>query len=113
MVITEFLNSIIGLSPDFSIQEINHNEQNKEIDIHIKYISKTFNKEGKEYRLYDLSPQRRWQHLNWFEYKCFVACKLPRYITDDGKVKVIEVNFASKSKGYTHKFRREILQTRA
>lgn len=104
MQITELLSDIIGLSSDFSLEDIVYKEPDKEIEIRIKYLPRTYTKDGEQYCLYDLSPERRWQHLNWFEYKCFIVCRLPRYVDGDGKIKVIDVGFASKSKSYTHKF---------
>lgn len=104
MEIKEFLRIIVGISDDFDIETISRDESKKEININLKYIPKRYKLEGKEHPLYDLSPERRWQHLNWFEYKCYLVCRLPRYVTEDGKVKVIDIDFAPKSKGYTHKF---------
>jgi len=104
MEINKFLKNLIGIGDDFDILTISTDELNKEIFIKIKYISKRYNSGGIAHHLYDLSPERSWQHLSWFEYKCFIVCRLPRYITEDGKVKVIDIDFAPKSKGYTHKF---------
>ncbi len=49
--------------------------------------------------------------MSWFEYKCYLVCSLPRYITDDGKVKIIDVSFAPKHKGYTNLFATKIIET--
>ena len=81
----------------------------KTIEIHLKYSPKVYKVSGKEYRLYDQSPERKWQHLSWFDYTCFIACGLPRYVDDNGKVKVINVSFASKGKGYTRLFSQKII----
>ncbi len=40
-----------------------------------------------------------------------MVCFLPRYVTDDGKVKVIDVDFAPKHKGYTNQFSVKIIET--
>ena len=66
---------------------------------------------GKEYRLYDQAPERKWQYLSWFDYTCFVVCSLPRYVDDNGEVKVIDASFASKVKGYTHLFSQKIIES--
>ena len=109
MEINEFLKSLIGIGKDFDITTISTNEETKEIFIHIKYLPRKYKLSDKEYNLYDLSPERSWQHLSWFEYKCYLVCRLPRYIDSNGKVKVIEVDFASKSQGYTHKFSAQVI----
>ena len=92
------------------ISEIKKKEYPKKtIEIHLKYSPKVYKVSGKEYRLYDQSPERKWQHLSWFDYTCFIACGLPRYVDDNGKVKVMAVSFASKGKGYTRLFSQKII----
>ena len=49
-------------------------------------------------------PEREWQHLSWFDYKCYLICKLPRYIDIDESIKVIEPKFAPKGRSYTFSF---------
>ena len=110
MEIDEFLKSLIGIGEDFEITTISTDETKKEIYINLKYLPKRYKVSGKEYSLYDFCPERSWQHLSWFEYKCFIVCKLPRYIDSDGKVKVIDVSFASKSQSYTHKFSAQVIK---
>lgn len=38
--------------------------------------------------------ERRWRHLNLFEYRCYIRCRLPRYQSVDGAVKTLEVPWA-------------------
>lgn len=61
--------------------------------------------------MYDKTPEREWQHLNWFEYRCYLVCSLPRYLSEDGNPKVIDINFAPKSKGYTNLFALKIIES--
>src|SRR5690554_1979197 len=100
---------MLGITKDFAVTKIEKNELEKTINIHIEYLPKTYSKNGKEYAIYDRTPVRKWQHLNWFEYKCYLIGSLPRYIAEDGKPKVIDINFAPPQKGYTHLFAREII----
>lgn len=109
MNITEFINEILGIGSDFEAEKILFTEANKEIHIHLKYLPKTYKKEGVDLRIYDHAPERKWQHLNWFEFKCYLVCSLPRYITPDGKVATIEVPFAPRSRSYTHKFSEAVI----
>lgn len=104
-----FLGEMLGITKDFAITKIEKNELEKTINIHIEYLPKTYSKNGKEYVIYDRTPVRKWQHLNWFEYKCYLIGSLPRYIAENGKPKVIDINFAPPQKGYTHLFAREII----
>ena len=100
---------MLGITKDFAVTKIEKNELEKTINIHIEYLPKTYSKNGKECAIYDRTPVRKWQHLNWFEYKCYLIGSLPRYIAEDGKPKVIDINFAPPQKGYTHLFAREII----
>lgn len=110
MEFIDFLGEMLGITKDFAVTKIEKNELEKTINIHIEYLPKAYLKDGKEYSIYDRTPVRKWQHLNWFEYKCYLIGSLPRYIAEDGKPKVIDINFAPPQKGYTHLFAREIIQ---
>lgn len=109
MEFIDFLGEMLGITKDFAVTKIEKNEFDKTINIHIKYLPKTYSKSGKEYAIYDCTPVRKWQHLNWFEYKCYLIGSLPRHIADDGNPKVIDISFAPPQKGYTHLFAREVI----
>lgn len=109
MEFIDFLGEMLGITKDFAIVKIDKNELDKIINIHIEYLPKTYSKNGKEYAIYDRTPIRKWQHLNWFEYRCYLIGSLPRYLSECGKPKVIDINFAPPQKGYTHLFAREII----
>jgi len=107
----DFLKEMIGITDDFGIISIDKYEYpEKVIKIHLKYIPNRYKKDGIDYRLYDTTPEREWQHLSWFDYKCYLVCNLPRYVDSNNKVKVIETNFAPKNKGYTHLFSQRIIE---
>jgi transposase len=95
MEFIDFLGEMLGITKDFAVTKIEKNEFEKTINIHIEYLPKTYSKSGKEYAIYDRTPIRKWQHLNWFEYKCYLIGSLPRYIAEDGNPKVIDINFCS------------------
>ena len=52
-------------------------------------------------KLYDFATERMWQQFNWFQYQCYINCRLPRYIKKEKKVKTIQPSFAITKKGYT------------
>jgi len=111
MDFVDFLKEMLGITDDFGIISISKSETpEKIIKIHLKYIPNRYKQDGIEYRLYDTTPEREWQHLSWFDYKCYLVCNLPRYVDADNKVKVIEPHFAPKNKGYTHLFSHRIIE---
>ncbi len=106
MEFVDFLRDMLGVTEDFAITKIEKDETSKVIRIHLHYLNTHY----KSHKLYDHAPEREWQHLNWFDYRCYLVCSLPRYIAEDGKPKVIDINFAPKSKGYTHLFAEKIIE---
>jgi len=111
MDFVDFLKEMLGVTNDFAITQIEKEEEPKKgIKIFLKYLPDRYKKDSIEYRLYDTTPEREWQHLSWFDYSCYLVCKLPRYIDSDGKPKVIDINFAPKNKGYTYLFSQKIIE---
>lgn len=65
-----------------------------EIDFERDYTFETGSK------LYD-RDERTWRHFNFFQYECYLHCKVPRIKLPDGKVKTVEVPWARKGSGFT------------
>ena len=109
MEFSDFLKKLLGIGSDFEVSEVTVEEKNKEINIHLNYIPKRYTVQGKSYPIYDQAPERKWQHLNWFEYKCYIICSIPRYVNSEGKVTTIDIDFAPKSRSYTNKFSQQVI----
>jgi transposase len=104
MKFTDFIGDLLVINREFEVVKIEKDESIKAIFIYVKYLPKRYRKDAESYCFYDSSPERTWQHLSWFEYKCFIKCSLPRYVNSEGKVATIDVSFAPKSRSYTLKF---------
>jgi transposase len=103
-----FLQEMLGITKDFGIVEIEKiDTSEKIIRIYINYLPKQCFIEDRYLNIYDLAPEREWQHLSWFEYKCFIVCKLPRYIEIDGTLKTLTPVFAPPGRSYTHLFEQQ------
>ena len=100
MEFSSFVKELLHISDDFSIVKIEHHTESDDSFIHIylEHTSDYCEVDGIRYKIYDHAPERTWQHLCWFEYPCFIVCRVPRYIDSDGKVKLLEVSFAAKGK---------------
>lgn len=106
----EFLKEMLGITSDFGIVNIEKIEiPEKIIRIYLNYLPRDYTLHNKRYSIYDLCEEREWQHLSWFDYKCYIVCRLPRYIKEDKKVTIIETNFAPKGRSYTHLFSSKII----
>ena len=93
----------MGIGLDFEVSKVTTEEKSKEINIHLNYLPKRYTVDRKDFPIYDQAPERKWQHFNWFEYKCYILCSIPRYVNSDGKVTTIDIDFAPKSRSYTNK----------
>ena len=107
---TEFVRALLHIDDSFHISRIERtSEPEAMIHIYLEYCLSYCEIEGKRYNLYDHAPVRTWQHLSWFEYPCFIVCRLPRYIDSAGKVKTMDVSFAQKGKSYTRLFSAHVI----
>ncbi len=113
--ILDFIQTMLNVASDFAITKIEKaEEQEKIVRIYFKYLPSVYKKKGdvnKVYKIYDYLPEREWQHLSWFEYKCYIICALPRYIDEDGSIKVIDIDFADSRKSYTRLFAQAIIES--
>ena len=47
------------------------------------------------------TEDRTWQHLDFFQHKCFLHARVPRVKTPDGKVSTVQVPWARPNSGFT------------
>jgi len=106
----KFIEEMLNLGDDYSIETIWKDDDQKVIHIHIKYNKDYYLENGIRFKLYDLAPERMWQHLGWFQYQCYIFCRLPRFINKENKVKTVRSTFANPMKGYTLLFAYYIIE---
>jgi len=106
----KFIEEMLNLGNDYSINFIQKDEEEEVIYIDIKYNKEYYLESGEHLKLYDLAPERTWQHLGWFQYQCYIRCRLPRYISKEKKVKTVLPTFANPMKGYTLLFACHIIE---
>lgn len=105
MSMKEFLDEVLELPAPFEVERVELEEGGMEVRIHVRYVSKDYEAPtGERYRLYDHAPEREWQHLPWFQFRCMIVCSLPRYVDGEGKVKTVPAPWGPGRKGYTHLF---------
>lgn len=99
----------LGIKNPWFIKEValsskqNSNQKEMHIKIDFQRGSKFIDKTGKECSVYDTS-ERSWQHLNFFEYPCYIHARVPRIMDKEGNVKTIEVPWARPGSGFTLMF---------
>ncbi len=85
--------------------ELETKSKKKELHIYIDYPkgSKFKGEDGKLYTAYD-KVERTWQHLNFFEHKCYLHARVPRIKEEDGKINTQRVPWARTGSGFTLMF---------
>jgi transposase len=101
---TQLFEMALGLQSPWFIKEVEFRNENslKELHINMGYDNKIKFKDnqGIECKTYD-TKNRTWQHLNFFEHKCFLHCSVPRIKSGDGKVTMVDVPWSRKGSGFT------------
>ena len=87
-------------------------DENKDLHMYVKY------KRGNKFKCNqcaELCPvhdtiEKTWRHLNCFEHKTFIHCKVPRIKCEKHGVHLIDVPWASKNSGFTLLFEEFVMQ---
>jgi len=103
----EIFTLALGLAPPWKVDKIELTKSEKEmlgeLHIHIGFEprSRFLDDTGTLCPMYD-SVERTWQHLNFFEHKCFLHARVPRYTHSvSKKVTTVQVPWARAESGFT------------
>lgn len=98
----EIFSIALGLEKPWSIKEVLFDKENLQLDIYLEFIKgfKFKMEDGNEYTAHD-TVERSWQHLNFFQYKCYLHAKVPKVKQADGTIKTQPVPWARKGSGFT------------
>lgn len=94
----------LNVEKPWKIKEVKFSEKTSGKELHIKIDfeqgTKFADESGELCGIHD-SREKVWRHLNFFEHKCYLHCKVPRIKTKTGKVKLLEVPWARSGSGFT------------
>lgn len=94
----------LGLLPPWEVKEVKFEEtsEGKELHIYIDFKrgSRFANDNGKPEAVYD-TEEKQWRHLNFFEHRCYLHCRVPRIPMSDGKIRMIDVPWSRPGSGFT------------
>lgn len=98
----EIFKIALGLQDPWQIKSIDFDLSTMILNIEIgfKRGHKFQMPDGNFYSAYD-TVKRSWEHLNFFQHKCFISCKVPRVKQLDGKIITQSVPWARKGSGFT------------
>ena len=94
----------LNLEDPWFIESIDFNDKVKKLDIHIDFATGskfTCPKCGKQGCDVHDTIERTWRHLNFFQFKTYIHCRVPRTDCADCGVKQVKVPWARKGSGFT------------
>jgi len=109
MNILEILEELLPVESPFYVDFVTKEEEAKKVFIHLG-IDKSYrpNENCKTIRQY---YKRTWEHLNLFEYRCFIKCKLPIYNNiKTGKTEALQVSFSRANARFTLLYEQRVLE---
>lgn len=109
MNVLEIFEELLPLKSPFYVDFIRKDEDTKKVYIHLG-VEKSYrpNKDCKTIHQY---YERTWEHLNLFEYRCFIKCKLPIYNNQKtGKTEALQVSFSRANSRFTILFEQRVLE---
>ena len=76
----------LQLGSDWEIDRMVLDAEAQRIDIYISHSGGPLicPKTGERGTLYDHRKERSWRHLDWFQFRCFVHCRVPRVKSSAG-----------------------------
>jgi transposase len=93
----------LGLEEPWKVKEVSFGEEGKrELHLRLGFVrgSQFKDETGVECPVYD-TVERQWQHLNFFEHRCFLHAGVPRIKSSDGHVRTVNVPWARPGSGFT------------
>lgn len=106
---TEIFAIALGLSSPWEVKKIvfenTPSNSMKELHIYLDFDRgfKFSTPEGNQVSAYD-STERVWQHLNFFQHKCYLHARVPRIKHSDNKISTVSVPWARENSGFTLMF---------
>jgi len=102
---TELFSIALGLEYPWHIGEVVFESVSvgeRELHIYLDFArgSKFLSRTGSWTTAYD-TEEKRWQHLNFFQHRCYLHARVPRLLDADGKIYQIEVPWARSGSGFT------------
>ena len=112
----DILRTALGINDPWYLENVEFDVEKGRLDVYINfkrgskfnYINQSDEIDGK-FPVHDTTP-KTWRHLNFFEYNCYLHCRVPRIKTDSGKVRHIQTPWEGKSSGFTLLFEALLMQ---
>ena len=85
---------LLPLNSAWSVSVVETDEVKEEIFVRLRYTVDYIEDNGIRYPIYDYRPERKWRHLDLWQYKTYLLAQLPRYKDNQGHVRSVSVPWA-------------------
>jgi transposase len=85
---------LLPLNTDWEVSTVSTNERTEEIFVKLRYKFDYVENNGIRYPIYDHRKERKWRHLDLWQYKTYLQAQLPRYKDNSGNFKTVSVPWA-------------------
>jgi len=84
---------LIPVTRGWEVKEIKVDEVLEEVHVYLHFTNDKIEIDGKAFKLYDHRTERKWRHLDLWQYKTFIYANVPRYESEEG-IKTLDVPWA-------------------
>jgi len=106
----------LNIQEPWKLDKVNFDKEKGQLDIYISHkIGSKFPCKicGRKCGIYDTTKQQTWRHLNFFQYKTYIHCNVPRTKCDAHGVLQVEIPWARSRSGFTLLFDAFIMELAA
>lgn len=95
----------LNLGSDWIIDQVLFDIEQQSVLLYISHSGKllTCPETGQKTGPHDHTLERIWQHVDLWEYKCFIHCQIPRIKSPTG-IRAVKVPWGDESSQFTHSF---------
>jgi len=108
MNIIEIIEELLPVVYPFHLDKVEKEEELEEVHLHFSIEKSYTPPEGFTIHQY---YNRTWEHLNIFQYRCFIHCRVPIYKnTKTGKTQALQVEFSRTNSRFTLLYEKKIME---
>jgi transposase len=97
----QLFTAALGLQAPWSVSSVDFQKSESSVfnELHIRIVYQK-NATLDSVRIHD-HIDKTWEHLNFFQHRCYIHCSVPRVYDQNGKVKMLDVPWARSGSGFT------------
>ena len=84
---------LLPLNQEWEVKEV-ETKGEEEVSVVLEYRLDYVEANGVRYPIYDWRQERKWRHLDLWQYKTYIRARLPRYKDEKGFFKTLSVPWA-------------------